>query len=80
MAGKPRAVVDPSRSKLLSHAVQRLRNSRRARVQCCASFTVIAAALWIIKQLWANRLAALLAAEKVRHMSYCAVMVAKGGF
>ena len=68
MAGKPRA-ADTTRSKPVGHAVQRLRLSRRARLQCCAAFTVFAAAMWLSKWLWAQRLADLMAAEQVRHVA-----------
>lgn len=70
MAGKPRA-ADAARSKSLSQAVLRLRNSRRARLQCCAAFTIVAAAVWLTRRLWRDRVAGLLAAEQVHALRRC---------
>ena len=64
MAGKPRT-VDAARVKVLGHAVSRLRSSRRARLQCCAAFTVVAAAIWLTRRLWTDRVAGLRATEQV---------------
>ncbi len=64
MAGKPRT-TDAARLKPLSHAMLRLRSSRRARLQCCAAFTVVAAAVWLTRRLWTDRVAGLRAADQV---------------
>ena len=68
MAGKARA-AHAARSKLLSQAMLRLRNNRRARLQCCAAFTIAAAAMWLTRRLWRDRVSGLLATEQVRVVS-----------
>ncbi len=69
MAVKPRT-TDAARAKPLSNAMLRLRSSRRARLQCCA-FTVVAAAIWLTRRLWADRVAGLRAAEQVPGLRPC---------